>query len=37
MATVLGECITEEQRSDLRFLRAKGLDAMDIRKDKFPV
>jgi hypothetical protein len=37
MATVLEECITEEQRSVLRFLLAKGLNAKDIHKEMFPV
>jgi hypothetical protein len=39
MATVLEECITEEQRSVVRFffLWAKGLGAKDIHKETFPV
>jgi hypothetical protein len=37
MATVLQECNTEEQRSVLRFLWAKGLNAKDIQKETFPV
>jgi hypothetical protein len=36
MATVL-ECTTEEQRSVVRFLCAKGLNAKDIHKEMFPV
>jgi hypothetical protein len=32
MATVLEECITEEQRSVVRFMWAKGLNVKDIRK-----
>jgi hypothetical protein len=37
MATVLEECITEEQRSVVRFLWAKELNAKDIHKQMFPV
>jgi hypothetical protein len=37
MATVLEECITEEQRSVVRFLWAKGLNAKDIHKEMLPV
>jgi hypothetical protein len=37
MATVLEECNTEEQRSVLHFLWAKGLSANDINKEMFPV
>jgi hypothetical protein len=37
MATVLQECITEEQRSIVRFLWAKGHNAKDINKEMFPV
>jgi hypothetical protein len=37
MATVLEECIIEEQRSVVRFLWAKGLNAKDIHKEMFPV
>jgi hypothetical protein len=37
MATVLEECTTDEQRSVVRFLWAKGLNAKDIHKDMFPV
>jgi hypothetical protein len=37
MATVLEECITEEQRSVVRFLWAKGLNAKDIHKEMFSV
>jgi hypothetical protein len=37
MATVLEECTTEEQRSVVRFLWAKGLNAKDIHKEIFPV
>jgi hypothetical protein len=36
MATMLEECTTEEQRSVVRFLWAKGLDAKDIHKEMFP-
>jgi hypothetical protein len=34
---VLEVCTTEEQRCVVRFLWAKGLNAMDIRKQMFPV
>jgi hypothetical protein len=37
MATVLEECTTEEQRSVVLLLWAKGLDAKDINKEIFPV
>jgi hypothetical protein len=38
MATVLEECITEEQRSAVRFfLWAKVLDGKDVHKEMFPV
>jgi hypothetical protein len=38
MATcVCKECITKEQRSDVRFLWAEGLNAKDIHKEMFPV
>jgi hypothetical protein len=38
MATVLEEYITEKQRSVVRFiLWAKGLNAMGIHKEMFPV
>jgi hypothetical protein len=37
MATVLEECITEEQRSVLRFLWAKELNVKDIHNEMFPV
>jgi hypothetical protein len=37
MATVLKWCITEEQRSVVRFLWAKGLNAKDIHKEMFSV
>jgi hypothetical protein len=37
MATVLEEFITEEQRSVVRFLWAKGLGAKDIHKEMFHV
>jgi hypothetical protein len=37
MATVLEVCATEEQRSVLRFLWGKGLNAKDVRKEMFPV
>jgi hypothetical protein len=35
MAIVLEACTTEEQRSIVRFLWAKGPNAMDIRKEFF--
>jgi hypothetical protein len=37
MASVLEVYTTEEQRSVVRFLWAKGLNAKDIHKDMFPV
>jgi hypothetical protein len=37
MVTVLEECTNEEQRSVVRFLWAKGLNAKDIHKEMFPV
>jgi hypothetical protein len=37
MATVLEECATEEQRSNVRFLWAKGFNAKDIHKELLPV
>jgi hypothetical protein len=37
IATVLEECITEEQRSVMSFLWAKGLNAKDIHKEIFLV
>jgi hypothetical protein len=37
MATVLEEYATKEQRSAVRFLWAKGLNAKDIHKEMFPV
>jgi hypothetical protein len=37
MATVLEKCTTQEQRSLVRLLWAKGLNARDIRKEMFPV
>jgi hypothetical protein len=37
IATVLEECTTGEQRSVVRFLWAKGLNAKDIHKEMFPV
>jgi hypothetical protein len=37
MATVFEKCTTEDQPSVLRFLWAKGLNAKDIHKEKFPV
>jgi hypothetical protein len=37
MATVLEECTTEDQRSVVHFLWAKGLNAKDIHKEKFHV
>jgi hypothetical protein len=36
MVTVLEECPTEEQRSVVRFLWAKGLNSKDIHKEMFP-
>jgi hypothetical protein len=36
MATVLEGCTTEEQRSVVRFLWAKGLSTKDIPKGNFP-
>jgi hypothetical protein len=37
MATVLEECIIEEQRSVVRYLWAKGLNAKDIHKEMFSI
>jgi hypothetical protein len=37
MATVLQQCSTEEQRSVMSFLWAKGLNGTDIHKEMFPV
>jgi hypothetical protein len=37
MATVLGECTTEEQHSFVRFLWARGLSAKDNHSETFPV
>jgi hypothetical protein len=37
MATVLEKYTAEEQRSVVRFLWAKGFNAMDIHKEMFPV
>jgi hypothetical protein len=37
MATVLGEYTAEEQRSVMRFLWVKGLNAKNIHKEMFPV
>jgi hypothetical protein len=37
MATELQRCITEEQRSVVRFLWEKWLDVKDIHKEMFPV
>jgi hypothetical protein len=37
MATMLEECITEEQRSVMRFLRSKELNAKDIHEEMFSV
>jgi hypothetical protein len=37
MATLIEEQPTEEQRSDVRFLCAKGLNVKDIHKEMFPV
>jgi hypothetical protein len=36
-ATVLEECTTEEQRSLVRFLWAKRLNAEDIHREMFPI
>jgi hypothetical protein len=36
MATVL-QCTAEEQRSDVCFLWAKGLNAKNVHKEMFPV
>jgi hypothetical protein len=37
MATVLEECITEEQCHIVRLLWAKGLNATDIHTEMFPI
>jgi hypothetical protein len=37
MATVLQECVTEEQNYVVRLLWAKGLTAKNIHKEMFPV
>jgi transposase len=37
MTTVLAEFTTEEQRSVVRFLWAKGLNVNDVHKEMFPV
>jgi hypothetical protein len=37
MATVLEEYATEDQRSVMHFLWAKGRSAKDIHKEMFPV
>jgi hypothetical protein len=37
MVTVLEEYTTEEQRSIVRFLWARGLTVKDINKDTIPV
>jgi hypothetical protein len=37
MDAVLKESTTEEQRSAVRYLWAKGLNAKDIHKEMFPV
>jgi hypothetical protein len=37
MVTVFDECTTEEQRSVVRILWAKGLNANDIHEEMFPV
>jgi hypothetical protein len=37
MATMLEVCTTEEQRSVVRFLWVKGLNAKDVNKEMFPV
>jgi hypothetical protein len=36
-STVLEECTTEERRSVVHFLWAKGLNEKNIRKEIFPV
>jgi hypothetical protein len=36
METALEDCNTEEQRSVMRLLRVKGLNAKDIHKEKIP-
>jgi hypothetical protein len=36
-AIVLEECTTEEQRSVVSFLWAKGFNAKDIHKEMFPI
>jgi hypothetical protein len=36
MATVFEEYATEEQRSVVRLLRAKGLNAKDVHREFFP-
>jgi hypothetical protein len=37
MVALLQDCATEEQRSVVLFLWAKGLSAKDIHKEMFPV
>jgi hypothetical protein len=37
MVTVLKGCPTEKQRSVMRFLLTKGLNAKDIREEMFAV
>jgi hypothetical protein len=37
MATVLGDCITEEQGTVVHFLWTKGINAKDIHEEMFPV
>jgi hypothetical protein len=37
MATVLEEYTTKEQRSVVRFLWEKGLNAKDVHKEMFPL
>jgi hypothetical protein len=37
MAIPLEECTTEKQRSVVRYLWEKGLDAKDIHREMFPV
>jgi hypothetical protein len=37
MTTMLEKCVTEEQRSIVRFLWAKGLATKAIHKETFPV
>jgi hypothetical protein len=37
MATMLEEYTTQEQRSPVRFLWARGLNAKNIHKEIFPI